>query len=119
MAHRQQGQAIVELALGMGALMLILAGLVAVSTVTAIELASWPWRRRRPILPHWPRHRSMRRNSDMLEGCLLVRATRSAMAPWQWKWMLASLAREARSRPRRPTRSMDGICFFSGWAVLP
>ena len=38
MAHRQQGQAIVELALGMGALMLILAGLVAVSTVTAIEL---------------------------------------------------------------------------------
>ena len=38
MAHRQQGQAIVELALGMGALMLIVAGLVAVSTVMAIEL---------------------------------------------------------------------------------
>jgi hypothetical protein len=38
MAARQQGQAIVELALVMGAVMLILAGLVAVSTVTAVEL---------------------------------------------------------------------------------
>jgi hypothetical protein len=38
MPPRQQAQAIVELALGMGALMLVLAGLVAVSTVTSVEL---------------------------------------------------------------------------------
>jgi hypothetical protein len=38
MVLRQHGQAILELVLGMGALMLVLAGLVAVSSVTAVEL---------------------------------------------------------------------------------
>lgn len=38
MAGRQHSQALVELALGMGALMLVLAGLIALSVVTAAEL---------------------------------------------------------------------------------
>src|SRR6266542_3603756 len=38
MTARQRGQAIVELALGMGVLMLLLAGLVALSVVTSAEL---------------------------------------------------------------------------------
>jgi len=38
MRARQHGQAIAELALGLGALMLVLAGLVALSVVTAAEL---------------------------------------------------------------------------------
>jgi hypothetical protein len=38
MRNRQDGQAIVELAIGMGALMLLLTGLVGVSIITATEL---------------------------------------------------------------------------------